>query len=198
MQSKYWIAAVLLTCGFISAFAQYAGAQIDAVLLQKANAGDPIAQVAVGDSYAAGKTVPQDLQQAVAWYRQAADKADIPAELRLAALYRDGGQGFDRDMVQAAAWYLKAADQGDVSAQSTMGTLYSFGQGVAQNYAEAYYWLDLAAAVKGPKQAQYAAYLQMMGAHITVDELAEVQSRAAKWKSTHPRPDPQQPQQPQQ
>jgi hypothetical protein len=192
--SQVLFAVLLLTSGLIPAFAQSANALIDAALLQKANAGDPVAQVAIGETYAAGKVVPQDLQQAAAWYRKAADKADIPAELHLAALYRDGGPGFDRDITQAAAWYLKAADQGDVSAQATMGTLYSFGQGVAQNYAEAYYWLDLAAAVKGPKQAQYAAYRQMMGAHITVDELAEVQSRAAKWKSTHPRPDPQQPQ----
>ena len=66
-------------------------------------------------------------------------------------------------------------------------TLYSMGQGVEQSYAEAYYWLDLAAAVKGPKQAQYAANRQMMGAHITADELAAVQERAAAWKAAHPR-----------
>ncbi len=69
-------------------------------------------------------------------------------------------------MVQAAEWYRKAADQGDVGAQGTMGTLYSMGQGVQQSYAEAYYWLDLAAAVKGPKQGQYAANRQMIGMHL--------------------------------
>jgi TPR repeat protein len=91
-------------------------------------------------------------------------------------------------MAQAAEWYRKAAEQGDAGAQGTMGTLYSMGQGVEQNYVEAYYWLDLAAAVKGPKQAQYAAYRQMMGTHITGDELAEVQEREAAWKAAHPRP----------
>jgi hypothetical protein len=90
-------------------------------------------------------------------------------------------------MVQAAEWYRKAADQGDVGAQATMGTLYSMGQGVEQSYAEAYYWLDLAAAVKGPKQEQYAANRQMIGLHITADELADVQDREAKWKAAHPR-----------
>jgi TPR repeat protein len=84
-------------------------------------------------------------------------------------------------------WYLKAADQGDVGAQGMMGTLYSMGQGVEQNYVEAYYWLDLAAAVKGPKQAQYATYRQMMGEHITADELTEVQAREKAWKAAHPR-----------
>jgi len=50
----------------------------------------------------------------------------------------------------------KAADQGDVGAQGMMGTLYSTGQGVEQNYAEAYYWLDLCGGGERPKQAQYA------------------------------------------
>ena len=119
---------------------------IDPALLAKANAGDAAAQVAVGESYASGTGVARDYEQAAEWYQKAADKGDIQGELHLAALYRDGGKDFPRDMVQAADWYLKAADQGDVGAEATMGTLYSMGQGVEQNYVEAYYWLDLAAA----------------------------------------------------
>jgi hypothetical protein len=161
---------------------------IDAALLAKAIGGDAAAQVAVGESYAAGTGVAQDYTLAAEWYRKAADKGDIAGQLHLATLYRDGGKGFERDMAQAAEWYRKAAEQGDAGAQGMMGTLYSMGQGVEQNFVEAYYWLDLAAGVKGPKQAQYAAYRQMMGAHITADELAEVQEREAAWKAAHPRP----------
>lgn len=165
--------------------AQQAG--IDPALLAKANGGDAAAQVAVGEFYAAGKDVAQDYKQAGEWYRKAAEKGDVAGQLHLAALYRDGGNGFDRDMAQAAEWYLKAADKGDVGAQGMMGTLYSMGQGVEQNYVEAYYWLDLAAAVKGPKQVQYATYRQMMGEHITADELTKVQAREKAWKTAHPR-----------
>jgi TPR repeat protein len=180
----------LLVAMTMVAFALLAAGQteIDASLLAKANAGDAAAQVAVGESYAAGTVVARDYKLAAEWYQKAADKGDIAGQLHLAALYRDGGNGFSRDMARAAAWYRKAADQGDVGAQGTLGTLYSMGQGVEQNYVEAYYWLDLAAAVKGPRQAQYAAYRQMMGAHITADELAEVQGRAVAWKAAHPRP----------
>jgi hypothetical protein len=182
-------AGALLAMGF-TAHAQQTGLQnagIDATLLVQANGGDAAAQVAVGESYQVGKGVPKDLQQAAAWYQKAADKKDIAGELHLAALYRDGGKGFARDMAQAAEWYRKAADQGEVEAQATMGTLYSMGQGVQVNYVEAYYWLDLAAAVKGPKQEMYAAHRQMMGEHITVDELDSAQERAAAWKAAHPR-----------
>ena len=177
-------ALVLLATGLVGQ-AQQTG--IDAALLTKANGGDAVAQVTVGESYAAGTGVTQDCRLAAEWYQKAANKGDIAGRLHLAALYRDGGKGFERDMAQAAEWYRKAADQGDVSAQGTMGTLYSIGQGVEQNYVEAYYWLDLAAAVKGPKQAQFAAYRQMMRVHITANELAEVQGRAVAWKAVHPR-----------
>jgi TPR repeat protein len=177
---------MIFALGMLSAQAQTAG--IDPALLARANAGDAAAQVQVGESYAAGKDVARDLKLAAEWYGKAAGKGDIAAELHLAALYRDGGKGLPRDMVQAAAWYRKAAEQGDVTAQGTLGLLYSLGQGVPQSYVEAYYWLDLAAAVKGPNQEKYAANRQMIGAHITTDELDEVQERVAKWLAAHPRP----------
>jgi hypothetical protein len=187
-----WIVLVAMTilsarlAGGQTGSTQPAG--IDPTLLAKATKGDVAAQVTVGESYASGTGVTQDYKMAAEWYRKAADKGDIAGELHLAALYRDGGKGFARDLVQAAEWYGKAADQGDVGAEATMGTLCSVGQGVEQSYVEAYYWLDLAAAVKGPKQEQYAAHRQMMGVHITADELAAVQDRVATWKAAHPRP----------
>ncbi len=108
--------------------------------------------------------------------------------MHLAGLYRDGGgKYFARDMAQAAEWYRKAAEQGDVTAQGILGTLYSLGQGVPLSYPDAYYWLDLAAHAKGPNQEKYAANRQMIGAHITADELADVQDREAKWLAAHPR-----------
>jgi hypothetical protein len=59
---------------------------------------------------------------------------------------------------------------------------------VQRSDVEAYYWLDLAAAVKGPKQEQYAANRQNVGTRITADELEAVQDREAAWKAAHPRP----------
>ncbi len=176
------------------AVAQTAG--IDAAVLAKANAGDAAAEVQVGESYAhtAATTnnkseIAEDYKQAEAWYRKAADQKDIAGEVHLAALYRDGGRDFARDMAQAAAWYRKAADQGDADAQATLGVLYSMGQGVSQSDVEAYFWLDLAAAVKGPNQEKYAANRQMIGQHITADELSDVEDRVAAWKAAHPRPE---------
>jgi TPR repeat protein len=182
---------ILFAPALTLAFAQTADTQlsgIEAALHAKANAGDAASQVAVGECYAAGKDVPRDLKAAAEWYRKAADKGDVAGEMHLAALYRDGGgKTFPRDMVQAAEWYRKAAEQGDVTAQGILGTLYSMGQGVPLSYPDAYYWLDLAAHVKGPNQEKYAANRQLIGAHITADELTDVQDRVEKWLAAHPR-----------
>lgn len=175
--------------------AQEAGAPgVDAAVLARANAGDAAAQVEVGEHYAqqAGneqdrELIPDEYKQAEAWYKKAADQGNLSGELHLAALYRDGGQGFPRDMAQAAAWYRKAADQGDVEAQGTLGLLYSMGQGVAQNDVEAYFWLDLAASEPGPKQQQYAANRQMIGTHLTEDDVENVGERVKHWKAAHKR-----------
>jgi TPR repeat protein len=175
--------SVLGLAAGLPAAAQVAG--LDPTVLAKANAGDAAAQVQAGESYVA----QHDFLQAAGWYKKAADQNSLAGEMHLAALYRDGGKGFPRDMTQAAVWYRKAADQGDASAQGTMGTLYMLGQGIPHSDVEAYYWLDLAASVKGPNQAQYAANRQMVGMHITTDELADVQERVAKWQAAHPRHD---------
>ena len=163
---------------------QYPG--IDAALLARANAGDAASQVLVGDSYKNGEVVAKDYAQAAAWYRKAADQGRTDAQIRLAALYRDGAKGFARDMEQAVTWYRKAAEQGDADAQATLGVLYSMGQGVPRSDADAYYWFYLAAKVKGPNQEKYAASRQIMGARITVDEQQDAEQRANTWLDAHP------------
>jgi TPR repeat protein len=185
MSWKHTLLATIFLSALVAAAAQ--ADAIDPALLARANSGDAAAQVQVGECYASGRGVTRDFNQAAEWYRKAADKGDIGGEVHLAALYRDGGKNFPRDMAKAAEWYRKAAEQGDVTAQATLGVLYSIGQGVPHSDAEAYYWLDLAAAVTGPNQEKYAANRQMVGTHLTVDELAEVEERVAKWLAAHPR-----------
>lgn len=180
------MAGLLAGC-LMAAHAQTAG--IDQAVLARANGGDAAAQVQVGECYEDARGVARDGQQAAEWYRKAADQKSISGELHLAELYRDGdGKSFPRDMEQAAAWYRKAADQGDAGAQGTLGMLYTLGQGVPRSDVEAYFWLDLAASVSGPHQAQYIANRQNVGEHITAEELADVQDRVVQWKSAHPRP----------
>lgn len=190
-QSRQLILLVIFASSVVAILAQ--NPSVNAALLAKANGGDAAAQVRVGDLFADGngqartaKQLAEEYKQAAEWYRRAAEKGDIRGELKLAALYRDG-RGVERDMAQAAEWYRKAAEQGDATAQATLGVLYSMGQGVRHDDVEAYYWLVLAAAVKGPNQEKYAANRQMIGTHITADELADVEERVSRWLAAHPR-----------
>lgn len=201
MQWKLIVAATSLVTGLAQLAAQTAGevagqgTSVDAAVMARASAGDAAAEMHVGESYARAAVaehdrvqIAKDYEQAAAWYRKAADQDNLDGELHLAALYRDGGTGLPRDMERAAALYRKAADQGDADAQATLGVLYSMGQGVPQSDVQAYFWLDLAADVKGPNQKRYAANRQMIGQHITADELTGVQDRVAAWNVAHPRP----------
>jgi hypothetical protein len=183
-----WIAATMLVWVGISApgRATDSPAAIDPAVLAIANTGDAAAEVKAGESCAAR----HDYEQAAAWYTKAANQGYVAGEVHLANLYRDGaGKLFPRDMEQAAAWYGKAAEQGDAGAQGTLGMLSTLGQGVPRSDVEAYYWLDLAAAVKGPNQEQYAANRQNVGTRITADELEQIEQRVAAWKVKHPRPE---------
>jgi TPR repeat protein len=188
MKIRWTAGAAAIVAGALTLLAAAQQTGLDPAVVARAQAGEPAAQVELGQAYAAGKGVAQDGAEAALWLRKAAEQGSLDGEKALGALYRDGaGKKFPRDTAQAVGWYRKAAERGDVEAQGMLGVFYSFGQGVAQDYVEAYFWLDLAAAVAGPKQAQYASNRQLVGQHITADELEAIQDRVAKWKAAHPR-----------
>jgi TPR repeat protein len=170
-----------------SALALAQTAPMDPALIAKSNVGDVAAQIAVGDAYAQAPGRAQDCKLAADWYAKAAHQDNIAAQLHLATLYRDGCKTLPRDMAQAAVWYQKAAAQGDADAQATLGSLYSMGQGVARDYNEAYFWLDLAAHTPGAKQPQYTANRQLIGTHLTTDEVEAAKDRVESWRAAHPR-----------
>jgi TPR repeat protein len=72
-----------------------------------------------------------------------------------------------------------AADQGHASAQFNLGVMYANGEGVAENDAEAYFWLSLAAATGTERDRQYRDEIK---AQLTPGVVAEVQARTAAWR----------------
>ena len=69
---------------------------------EMASQGDINCQTMIGLLYANGKGVPQDDQQAVAWFRNAAEKGHAPAQHNLGAMYYKG-RGVPQDDQQAVA-----------------------------------------------------------------------------------------------
>src|ERR1700693_2779545 len=117
------LTAVLLTLIFV----WFPGAQAQEPLeaLQKrAEKGSPEAQTALGTMYRNGEGVPQDLGEAVRWFRLAAVQGYAEAENSLGFLYDYGG-GVPIAHQEAAGWYRKAAVQGHAEAQLNLAWLYA-------------------------------------------------------------------------
>ncbi len=106
-----------------------------------AEQGDATAQYTLGNMYADGEGVPEDLVEAVRWYRLAAEQGGAEAQYNLGVLYLgimyEDGRGVPEDLVEAVRWFRLAAEQGGAEAQYNLGVLYATGQGVPQDNAEA-------------------------------------------------------------
>jgi uncharacterized protein len=76
-------------------------------VLQRARRGDARAQAELGLMYAIGREVPQNYENAVEWYRRAADQGEPTAQYFLGLMY-DKGQGVPQDAVVAQKWLILA------------------------------------------------------------------------------------------
>jgi TPR repeat protein len=118
--------------------------------------------------YAKGQGVPQDYAKAALWFRMAAEKGDVDAQVLLGTMYTEGS-GVPQDDTQAAFWVRKAAEQGYTLAQGFLGHLYDKGLGVPQDYAQAALWFRKAAE-QGDAKAQYAlGYMYFDGEGVPQD-----------------------------
>jgi len=71
-----------------------------------------------------GHGVAKDAEQAVSWYRRAADAGDASAQYNLGLCYADG-DGVAKDSELALSWYRRAAEAGHADAQYKLGYCYS-------------------------------------------------------------------------
>ena len=150
-----------------------------------AEQGNPGAQYNLGLMYRNGKGVPQDLGEAIGWYRRAADQGDPFAQYNLGVLY-DEGRGVPQSHGLAMAWYRKAANQGDPRALYNLGVMYEQGQGVMPDSAQAYVWYSLAAfRFQGQDAQARARVLQSrdrVATKMSPEQLATAQKMAREWR----------------
>ena len=76
-----------------------------------AGAGDAEAEAAIAGLYFQGLGVEESAAQAAAWYRRAARRGLMAAQMNLGELYA-AGRGVSRDLVMAYLWLFLAANQG--------------------------------------------------------------------------------------
>lgn len=140
-----------------------------------AESGDARALYNLGTLFKEGRIVDQNLPNAVAYIRKAADRDLAVAQHDLALLYLHG-EGVEQDAETAATWCERAAGQGFTPAQTMLGEMYERGEGVAEDGARAAEWYTRAAQA-GSAEARYGlGVLYYSGRGMTADP-----AEAAKW-----------------
>jgi TPR repeat protein len=107
-----------------------------------------------------------DLQEALRWYRLAADLGNSEAQFFLGNMY-EFGEGVPQDWATARGWYEHSANQGDINAQMNLARILQTGRGGIKDIELAAKWY-IEAAKAGDSQAATNLALMHMG-----DEIAE-------------------------
>ncbi len=91
-----------------------------------------------------------------------------------------------QDYAQALKWCRKAAEQGHADAQYILGFMYETGEGVTQDYTQAYMWYNLAIAQKDEVATARDKFdIDELAKSMTPDQIAEAQRLAREWTEKH-------------
>jgi len=90
----------------------------------------------VASMYRHGEGVNQDYDEAMTWFRKAADEGYSYALYAIGELYL-GGYGVAEDSTEAAAWYQRASDAGEPNGHWSLALRYLYGDGVAMDTRKA-------------------------------------------------------------
>lgn len=135
-----------------------------------AEAGDPRAQVLLGQMLLKGVGGKKDASEAARWFRAAAEKGNAVGQRELGGCYF-AGDGAAKDPKEAAAWYRKAAEQRDTPAQLVSALLLLDGQGVAKDEPQAAGWARTAADSGFPPAQMLLSGLYRQGIGVQQDIL---------------------------
>jgi hypothetical protein len=151
-------------------------------ILNRANAGDSIAQYEMALRYADGEGVPQNYQDAMAWFAKAAANGNYEAQWKLGLGYMKG-IGVPHDERKAVVWFKRAANQGDIRAQSALSDAYFNGRGIPRDYVRAYTWASIAAGLQGndSDRVNDSNRLILVGSRMTAVQIVDAHRRISFW-----------------
>lgn len=119
-------------------------------LLAAAQQGDVTAQCKLADLLREGDGMPQNLEAALLWYRQAAATGDPEAMNNLGSMLLNG-IGCEADAKASVPWFEAAAEKGNAVAQFNLGLRYLHGSGVEQDDEKAEHWIARSAEQHHPE-----------------------------------------------
>ncbi len=145
--------------------------------------GDAAIKVEIAQRFLSANGVPFDKAKAVAILTPPAERGYAAAQNMLGVIYSSESLAEPKkDMAKAAQYYRAAAEQGDPAAQGNLAGLYYMGDGVKQDFAEAYLWAALAA-----KQgnANGALIRDNMSKQMTAEQITQMESAVQRWLDAH-------------
>lgn len=103
--------------------------------------GEAPAQYSLGRLYEKGLGTDRNYDEALRWYRRAAEQNHADAQYRVAVAYAFGAGGVSKDETQAAKWLQRAAENGHVKSQKMLARAYQTGElGIRPDAKKAEYW----------------------------------------------------------
>ncbi len=118
-------------------------------------------------------------EEAVTWWRRAAQAGDLEAQFNFAQALANG-RGTPANQPQAFEWMLQAAEAGLAPAQNQVGVMYATAQGVVLDPIEAHKWFYLARAAGDSAAKQNIKQSQPDLSRAQVDE---AERRARRWRA---------------
>jgi len=151
---------------------------------QKAEAGDPQAQLSLGDTLASNFKSAD----ALVWYRKSAEQDLVEAKSRAGEMLLFGrsgipaGQSVAQEPLEGIRWTFEAATNFNAKACLNMSKAYQNGIGVTASLVKAYAWLELYSekdAIMG------RAWLNELALKLDSQSIEEAQAMAAEFRSGH-------------
>ncbi len=143
-----------------------------------AEAGDPEAELRLGEEYGIADGSTSDPEKSAVWLKRAAEHGKIDAQVMVGDLFRQG-VGVSKDLTEAMKWYRVAAERGDQRAQYLMGLMYFKGWGTPRDVGQAISWEHKAADQNGPMTT--VAEASIAGIYLKGDGVPQDYSEAAHW-----------------
>jgi len=106
--------------------------------------GNASAEYEIGERYAEGRGVAQNLAEAAEWFERAAKHGLAPAQFRLGGLY-EKGLGVQKNLETARRLYSAAGEAGNAKALHNLAVLYAEGIDGKPDYLTAAKWFRKAA-----------------------------------------------------
>ena len=149
---RHILSLLILTIIPLASFAQMTDQDRAKQIKEQAEQGIAEAQYILGNMYAQGFNVEQNLKKSFQWIEKSAKQGYAAAEFDLASKY-DIGEGIETNLQEAAIWYEKVAKKGEAAAAFNLASMYESGQGLPKDLINAYAWFE-AAAIMGFEAAK--------------------------------------------